>query len=348
MRLRNKMREIKSNKKNPLAKIFVKLCRIFGFEIVDQSNFSIPTSDKSINESISVPGKKSVTLPLGSVQITRPVKSLDIILRTCMSVNMLTQSKKRIFEKNKEEYTKRTLISITKSVNHAKNIFKNTKFKIYIIDHNSRKNQIEGIRDILKKSNINFEILKLELNKFSIQIKKINEENKEVTENQKSNMSNIHQSLLLSKEKSEDLTYFVEDDYIHEKISLSEILYTYEKIASLTKQELLICPIDYPYLYTQSENTRIFLGEKRHWRQIDQTLCTFLTSRKLVEKYWNELTSMCKLEHYPFEKPLHDIYKKELCISPIPSLALHFTNINSVYGLSPNVNWKRLWDENEN
>ncbi len=348
MRLRNKMREIKSNKKNPLAKIFVKLCRIFGFEIVDQSNFSIPTSGKSINESISVPGKKSVTFPLGSVQITRPVKSLDIILRTCMSVNMLTQSKKRMFEKNKEEYTKRTLISITKSVNHAKNIFKNTKFKIYIIDHNSTKNQIDGIRDILKKSNINFEILKLELNKFSIQIKKINEENKEVTENQKSNMSNIHQSLLLSKEKSEDLTYFVEDDYIHEKISLSEILYTYEKIASLTKQELFICPIDYPYLYTQSENTRIFLGEKRHWRQIDQTLCTFLTSRKLVEKYWNELTSMCKLEHYPFEKPLHNIYKKELCISPIPSLALHFTNINSVYGLSPNVNWKRLWDENEN
>ncbi len=348
MRLRNKMRKIKSNKKNPLAKIFVKLCRIFGFEIVDQSNFSVPTSGKSINESISVPGKKSVTLPLGSVQITRPVKSLDIILRTCMSVNMLTQSKKRMFEKNKEEYTKRTLISITKSVNHAKNIFKNTKFKIYIIDHNSTKNQIDGIRDILKKSNINFEILKLELNKFSIQIKKINEENKEVTENQKSNMSNIHQSLLLSKEKSEDLTYFVEDDYIHEKISLSEILYTYEKIASLTKQELLICPIDYPYLYAQSENTRIFLGEKRHWRQIDQTLCTFLTSRKLVEKYWNELTSMCKLEHYPFEKPLHNIYKKELCISPIPSLALHFTNINSVYGLSPNVNWKRLWDENEN
>ena len=34
---------------------------------------------------------------------------------------------------------------------------------------------------------------------------------------------------MLSKEKSEDLTYFVEDDYIHEKISLTEMLYTYEK-----------------------------------------------------------------------------------------------------------------------
>jgi len=29
-------------------------------------------------------------------------------------------------------------------------------------------------------------------------------------------------------------------------------------------------------------------------------------------------------------------------------LAVHFTNINSIYGLSPNVNWKKLWEENEN
>ena len=81
------MREVKSNKKNPLTKFFIKICRIFGFEIIDQSNFSIPTSKKTINQSISIPGKRSVTLPLGKVEITRPVKSLDIILRTCMSVS---------------------------------------------------------------------------------------------------------------------------------------------------------------------------------------------------------------------------------------------------------------------
>ena len=57
---------------------------------------------------------------------------------------------------------------------------------------------------------------------------------------------------------------------------------------------------------------------------------------------------MCQFEHYPFEKPLHNIYKVETCISPMPSLAVHFTNINSIYGLSPNVNWKKLWEENEN
>ncbi len=342
------MREIKSNKKNILTKFFIKLSRLFGYEIIDQSNLNIPTSSRNIEEKISIPGKKSVVLPLGKVEITRSIKSLDIILRTCMTVNMLSQSKKRVFEQDKDEYTKRTLRSIIKSVNQAKISFKNVKFKIYIIDHDSQEKQIESIKKMLVQSNINFEIIKLELDKFSREIKNINEENKEVTSNQKSNMSNIHQSLFLAKAKSEDLIYFVEDDYVHEKNSFTEILFTYERISSQLKKELIICPTDYPYLYTQTDKARIFMGETRHWRQVDQSLCTFLTSKNIVEKHWNELTSMCKFEHYPFEKPLHKIYKNELCISPIPSLAVHFTNINSIYGLSPNVNWKKLWDENEN
>ena len=65
----------------------------------------------------------------------------------------------------------------------------------------------------------------------------------------------------------------------------------------------------------------------------------------MIVKHWDGLTSMCKTEHYPFEKPLHKIYEKEYCLSPIPSLAMHCTNINSVYGLSPNIDWKKIWDE---
>ena len=62
------MKEIKSYKKNLLKKIFVKLCRILGFEIVDQSNFSVPTSKKSLDQIISQPGKDSVTFPLGQIK----------------------------------------------------------------------------------------------------------------------------------------------------------------------------------------------------------------------------------------------------------------------------------------
>ena len=34
-------------------------------------------------------------------------------------------------------------------------------------------------------------------------------------------------------------------------------------------------------------------------------------------------------------------------ISPLKSLSLHLTNINSSYGLAPFIDYKKLWDENE-
>ena len=89
------------------------------------------------------------------------------------------------------------------------------------------------------------------------------------------------------------------------------------------------------------------LGSKKHWRRIDETLCTFLTSKIIIEKHWNKFISMCQYEHYPFEKPLHEIYKSEYCLSPIPSLAIHCTNVNSIFGISPNFSWNRIWEENK-
>ena len=126
------------------------------------------------------------------------------------------------------------------------------------------------------------------------------------------------------------------------------MVFTYERLASQTNSEIILCPADYPYLYAKSEMTQNFLGQNYHWRKVNETLCTFLTSKQMIEKDWDKYVIMCEKEHAPFEQPLPDIYKKELCISPIPSLALHFTNVNSIVGLSPNVNWKKVWNQNEN
>jgi len=336
----------KNHKSNILKKIFIKICRLLKFEIIDQSNLYLPVTNKFANEELSIVGKKSLTIPMGVTNITRPVRSLDIILRTCTSVNMLSQSKKRLFEEKKSEYTLRTLNSIIKSINHSKEIFTKINLKITIIDHSSETEIINQMQLLLKDQFFKSKIINLKIENFENQIEKINQQNKEITNNQISNMSNIHQSLLIAKE-CEDLIYFVEDDYIHSVDSIKEMLLTYEKISTQLKQELILCPTDYPYLYSKMEESNILLGNKYHWRQIDESLCTFLTSSLIVKKYWENLTSICKIEHYPFEKPLHDIYKKEFCFSPIPSLAVHFTNINSVYGLSPFINYKKIWQENE-
>ena len=341
------MKEIKSSKKSIIKKIFIKICRLLGYEIIDQSNFFIPTLNKSLNDKISIKGKKSINLPLGEIRITRKVKSLDVIIRTCSSVNMLTQNKDRIFQKEKIEYTLRSINSILKSVKYAKRSMDELLFKIYIVDHNSGQENLNKIKNIIEKYSIQFKIYNLNLKDFEEKIKKTNQKNEKVTSNQISNMSNIYKSLQLSKENSSDLIYFVEDDYIHEESAISEMILVYERISSLTNKELIVCPTDYPYLYTKAENTQVYLGEKYHWRKIDETLCTFLTSKKIVENHWKKLISMCEFEHYPFESPLHKIYEEEMCISPIPSLAIHCTNVNSIFGLSPNIDWKRLWEENK-
>jgi len=337
------MKKIKNyHKSSFFKKIFIQICRKIGYEIIDQNNFEIPTLNKKINDDLSLLGNSSINLPLGEVKITRKVKALDIIIRTCASVNMLTQNKKRLFQQEKIEYTLRTIKSLLNSASDSKLINLNINFKV--IDHNSTTKNLKEIDNIFKKFDKEYLLINLDISKFKNTINKTNKMGKEVTLNQMSNMANIRQSLLEAK-KSEDLIYFVEDDYIHKKNSLSEMIFTYERIASQINNEIIICPTDYPYLYAKAEVTQNFLGDKFHWRKINETLCTFLTSKQIIEKYWDKYISMCEIEHAPFEKPMHEIYEKELCISPIPSLALHFTNINSIFGLSPNVDWKKVWDE---
>jgi hypothetical protein len=252
-----------------------------------------------------------------------------------------------LFDKSKSEYTFRSLNSLIKSLKNAINDFPLVEFNFIVIDHNSKKSDLNKIKYMLEKSGLKSEIISLNVNEFNKKIKTINEKNEKVTDNQISNMANIHKSLTTAKQKNKDLTYFVEDDYLHHRNSIKEMIFTYERVASQMNKELILCPADYPYLYTKIENTNIFLGSSRHWRKVDETLCTFLTSSIIVDKYWDKFISMCQFEHYPFERPLHDIYKSELCLSPIPSLALHFTNVNSIFGLSPISEWGKIWNENE-
>ena len=96
------MRQINNHLKNNfLKRIFVKICRILGYELIDQNNLTITTLNKKLGETTSLAGQKSINIPLGEVKITRKVENLDIIIRTCTNVKMLTQNKERIFEKEK-------------------------------------------------------------------------------------------------------------------------------------------------------------------------------------------------------------------------------------------------------
>jgi len=327
-------------KKNIFKKLFIKISKILGYEIIDQTEFISPTLEKKLNDDLSIINDKSIVLPLGEVKITRKIKSVLIILRINTEIEIWDQNKKRLFELPKIEYTLRSLNSLIKSINFSKIKYPNINFKTIIVEDNSKKENISRIDDLIAKNNIDIDIIKLNHSNYKNIVKK------QKSEQTFSNLSSLLKCFEIAKEQSDDLVFFVEDDYLHFEPMMEEMIASYERISSQLKKELFVCPTDYPYLYMNNEKTNILIGNKRHWRTVDRTLCTFMTSKIMIDQYWSNFYNNCLDRHDPFEKYLNEIYKKEFCISPLKSLSVHMTNINSSYGLSPFIDYKKIWDEN--
>ena len=322
-----------------MKKFFIKICKFFGFEIIDQNEFTSPTLNKELNEDLSILNKKSIVFPLGEVKITRKVKSILIVIRVNTEIEVWDQNKRRLFEQPKIEYSIRSIKSLINSINYCQSKYLDLKIKTIILDDSSKIENLDKIKEIIK--DVNGEIISLDTKKFEAKIKK------QKTQQTFSNLASLYQCFEIGKEIGEDLIFFIEDDYLHFETMLEEIITTYERVSSQVGKDIFMCPADYPYLYMNNEKTNILIGNKRHWRTIAKTLCTFLTSKKLLDLYWENFTKSCEDRHDPFEKYINEIYENEFCISPLKSLSVHLTNVNSSYGLSPFIDYKNLWDQNK-
>ena len=322
-----------------MKKLLIKLVKKLGYEIIDQNNFVSPTLKKELNQDLSNFNKSSIVLPLGNVKITRKINSLLIIFRTNTSVEIWDQNKKRLFENPKIEYATRSLNSLIKSIKYFKEKLPEIKIRLIVLDDHSNNQNLEKIKKISNQEK-NSEVISLDHDKYKSII------TKQKSTETFSNLASLLASFEIAKKHAEDLVFFVEDDYLHFETMLEEMVSTFQRISSQLNKDIFMCPSDYPYLYMGNEKTNILIGNKRHWRTIDKTLCTFLTSKSLINKYWDKFKKTCQNRHDPFEKYLNEIYKLEICISPIKSLSLHLTNVNSSYGLAPFIDYKELWEEN--
>ncbi len=324
-----------------MKKLFIKLCKIMGYELIDQNSFTSPTLDKVLNEDLSILNDKSIVLPLGEVKISRKVKSILILFRTNSNIEIWDQNKKRLFELPKIEYTLRSLNSLLKSINFCKKKYPDIKIKLTIVDDNTNETNLNKIKNLTNNSNFDITIAKVNHQKYKNLIKE------QKSEQTYSNLASLLFCFEIAKENTEDLVFFVEDDYLHFEPMMEEMIASYERIGSQINKDIFMCPADYPYLYMDNKKTNILIGNKRHWRTIDVTLCTFMTSKKFIHQYWDNFYKNCLDRHDPFEKYINEIYKSEICVSPLKSLSVHFTNVNSSYGLSPFIDYKKLWKESE-
>jgi len=328
-------------RKGILKKLFIKLSKIMGYEIIDQNDFTSPTLGKELNQDLSILNDKSIVLPLGEVKISRKITSVLILFRTNSNVEIWDQNKKRLFEEPKVEYTLRSLNSLIKSIKFCKEKYPSIRINIIIVDDSSKDENLDKIKNLTKNTDL------------KIDIKNLNHHNyKKIIKSQKneqtfSNLASLLCCFEIAKENTEDLVFFVEDDYLHFEPMMEEMIASYERISSQISKDIFMCPSDYPYLYMNNQKTNVLIGNKRHWRTVGKTLCTFMTCKQFIEKYWDNFYKNCLDRHDPFEKYINELYQKEICVSPLKSLSVHFTNVNSSYGLSPFIDYKKLWKESE-
>ena len=143
---------------------------------------------------------------------------------------------------------------------------------------------------------------------------------------------------------SEDLIFFIEDDYLFEKKCIDEMIFTYSRLSSILGKEIIMCPSDYPFYYDSLYNTNLYFGKNLRWRNVEETLLTFLFSKKILLQNLNSFRKVGKQENNPFEKPLHQIYKEIPCLAPITSLSYHIGRDNP----SLNEDYLSLWNINLN
>ena len=68
-----------------------------------------------------------------------------------------------------------------------------------------------------------------------------------------------------------------------------------------------------------------------------------MMSKKLYDKYKKKIRLVGEKENDPFEKPLHEIYKKNPCLSPVNSLSYHISRGQP----ATTENWINLWNNNQ-
>ena len=266
--------------------------------------------------------KETIILSNGFLELKRKVKSLDIFYRFApnnLMWNSTTRWKRIIPDITKRDLILTSLNSLKKSI--IKFLSGNQiNITINLISDNSEKMFDDAILKLLEHPliNINFIDTKIKGNRGS------------------------YLECCNNAENAEDLIFFIEDDYIFEEDCIEEMIVTFSRLSTIFNNDVFLCPSDYPFYYDSSYKTSIYIGKKYKWRTVEETLLTFMMSKRLYNKYKKNIRLVGEQENEPFEKPLHEIYTQTPCLSPINSLSYH---ISRDYPATTEE-WINLWNNN--
>ena len=309
----------KYKKLSSFKRFILKLLNVYALDR-ETLNLVNPNYKNSGNNTFEI-NKESIILSSGFLELKRKVKNLDIFYRYAPN-NVMWNSTTR-WKRIIPDITKRDLILT--SLNSLKKS---------IIKFLSTNQIIITINLISDSSDKNFDdcIIKL-LNHPLI---KINFISSKIKGNRGSYLECCDQA-----ENSKDLIFFIEDDYIFEVDCIEEMIITYSRLSTLFDNDVFLCPSDYPFFYDSSYKTSLYIGKKYKWRTVEETLLTFMMSKELFYRHKKNIRLVGEQKNEPFEKPLHEVYKQNPCLSPVNSLSYHISRDHP----ATTEDWINLWNK---
>ena len=310
----------KYKKLSSFKRFVLKLLNVYALDR-ETLNLVNPNYKNSGNNTFKI-NKESIILSNGYLKLNRKINSLDIFYRFApnnVMWNSTNRWKRIVPNINKKDLILTSLNSLKKSI-------------IKFISQNQIKVTINLIYDSSEKK-FNDSIFKL----LDDNLIRINFIETKIEGNRGSYLECCDQA-----ENSEDLIFFIEDDYIFDENCIEEMIITYSRLSTIFNNDVFLCPSDYPFYYDSSYKTSLYIGNKYKWRTVEETLLTFMMSKDLFERYKKNIRLVGEKENDPFEKPLHEIYKNNPCFSPVNSLSYHISRDHP----ATTEDWIKIWNDN--
>ena len=310
----------KYKKLSSFKRFVLKLLNVYALDR-ETLNLVNPNYKNSGNNTFKI-NKESIILSNGYLKLNRKINSLDIFYRFApnnVMWNSTNRWKRIVPNINKKDLILTSLNSLKKSI--IKFISQNQiKVTINLISDSSEKKFNDIIFKLLDDNliRINFIETKIEGNRGS------------------------YLECCDQAENSEDLIFFIEDDYLFDENCIEEMIITYSRLSTIFNNDVFLCPSDYPFYYDSSYKTSLYIGNKYKWRTVEETLLTFMMSKDLYERYKKNIRLVGEKENVPFEKPLHEIYKNNPCFSPVNSLSYHISRDHP----ATTEDWIKIWNDN--
>lgn len=250
------------------------------------------------------------------------VEKLDVLFRSCSRV-FTFHGGNRVVDVKKGELTLTCLASLIASAEKLVESDYRGALRLTVLDDRSDESTVRGIRERLERCTFPTEF--------------------RVTR-ETGNGPSLRENYEHARVHCEGLVYFVEDDYLHDRNALVEMVDAFERFRGGFGVDPVIFPFDSPDRYRDPYPSVIVRGPLRYWRTVRHTGGTFMVSRRILDAHWERYLEFSQYGIDPSvteDSTINHIYSEVPCLVPMPSLTVHLHDENS---MPPFIPWQEWWE----